>query len=110
MSDADSLDKPRLELPESYLTGSKRANIRNTGAFGNDWFVGYGKDRSCHFEGSWHHMVVIALRILSSDNTKNLVDAVDSVPDDVYRPELGDVADDIENYTGKPYKTVDGDK
>jgi len=100
-------DEPVIELPEGYVTGAKRTNIRNTGSFGNDWFVGYGKDRSCTFEGSWNHMVVLALRILASENTKNLVEAVEGFPDEVYRPEFEELAESVYEYSGKPYEVVE---
>lgn len=56
------------------LSGGKRANIGHTHEFhGNDedwdWWVGWGKDESCQFEGPWIHMAILAAKILRHPNT-----------------------------------------
>jgi hypothetical protein len=57
------------------LDGGKRTNIGHASdANGNDadwnWWVGWGKDDSCQFEGPWQHMAILAAKILRHPNTK----------------------------------------
>jgi hypothetical protein len=51
------------------MRGGKRANIRHSDWL-DDWWVGYGKDESCQFEGPWGHMAILAAKILRHPNTK----------------------------------------
>jgi hypothetical protein len=52
-----------------YEDGAKRANLRMSDWL-PDWFVGYGKDESCQFEGTWWDMICFARNILANENTK----------------------------------------
>lgn len=69
-----------------WLSGGKRTNIRPS-EWLDDWWVGYGKDESCQFEGPWEHMAVLAARILAHPNTA-------AVRPDLYRPETGEARSD----------------
>lgn len=77
------------EWPETGLSSAKRANLREADTL-SDWFVGYGKDRSCQFEGSWWDMILMARKILASENTKR-------VAPDLHMPEL-----DFDWYNDRP--------
>jgi hypothetical protein len=55
--------------PDKNLTGSKRAHLWEP-EYIDDWFVGYGKDESCQFEGTWWDMICMARQILASENTR----------------------------------------
>lgn len=57
------------EWASDYESGSKRTNIRKSDWI-DDWFVGYGKDESCQFEGTWWDMICFARNILANENTK----------------------------------------
>jgi hypothetical protein len=50
-------------------SGAKRANL-DQADFGPDWWVGYGKDTSCQFEGTWWDMICFARNVLANENTK----------------------------------------
>ena len=89
------------EWPEEYISAGKRTKLR-TGTL-TDWFVGYGKDRSCQFEGNWHAMIAIAAKILSSPNTKIAVENSE-LPEEFYQPELRDLAEEHEEYTASAYE------
>ena len=88
------------KFPHVYASGAKRANIRHADFFHGDgptqtwdWFVGYGKDDRCQFEGSWWDMICFARNVLASENTK-------LVAPEFYRPDLAN-----DNYTGPaPYE------
>lgn len=54
---------------EKYISGAKRANITES-EWINDWFIGFGKDESCQFEGNWWDIICFARNVLSSLNTK----------------------------------------
>lgn len=76
------------EWPVKGISGAKRANITfNEEGSDWDWFVGYGKDESCQFEGSWYDMVCFARNVLACENTK-------LVAPEFYKPEWA-----IRNYT-----------
>lgn len=57
------------DLPDSFVSGAKRANIEKSD-FLDGWFVGYGKDDACQFEGTWYDMICFARNVLASENTK----------------------------------------
>ena len=81
--------------PEEYLKGSKRTHVSFVDDLpGWDWFVGWGKDESCQFEGSWWDMICFARNVLASENTK-------LVAPEFHRPEWRN-----DNYTGeeRPYE------
>lgn len=80
------------EWPQKEVSGAKRANLTYS-EWLSDWFVGYGKDQSCVFEGTWWDMICFARNILASENTE-------LVAPQFYRPEWAN-----SNYTGenKPY-------
>ena len=84
-------------FPETWAKGSKRTNIEISKWLG-DWFVGYGKDESCQFEGTWWDMICFARNILASENTKLCAP-------EFYKPEL---ANDNYNSEDKPYVFDDG--
>lgn len=65
-------------LEPVQLSGGKRTNIGWHGDEHNypaepesdwDWWVGWGKDFSCQFEGPWKSMAIIAAKILRHPNT-----------------------------------------
>lgn len=96
-------DKPTIEgWTDLSVEGGKRTNIAHSETL-TDWYVGYGKDQSCEFEGSWYHMMILAARILSSDNSRKVVETVEDLPDDFYQPELRDLAEEAYQYSGTPY-------
>lgn len=68
-----------MDLPEKWVSGSKRTNIAAS-EWIDGWFVGFGKDESCCFEGTWEDMVFFARNVLASENTK-------IVAPDYYKPE-----------------------
>ena len=80
------------KFTDEYVRGAKRANIHKNEWFG-DWFVGYGKDESCQFEGTWWDMICFARNILASENTK-------ITAPEFYKPEW-----ENDNYNGEqaPY-------
>lgn len=75
-----------------YISGAKRAHISESDWL-PDWFVGWGKDESCQFEGTWWDMICFARNVLASENTK-------MVAPQYYKPEWKN-----DNYTGEnmPY-------
>ncbi len=60
------------KLDRVCLQGGKRANIRPSDDTEWDWWVGYGKDESCQFEGPWLHLAILAAKILSHPNTRTV--------------------------------------
>lgn len=57
------------------MSGGKRTNIDHTSHDTEsmsdwNWWVGWGKDQSCQFEGPWQHMAILAAKILRHPNTK----------------------------------------
>ena len=83
---------------KSCERGAKRANIRKS-EWLPDWFVGFGKDESCCFEGDWWDMICFARNVLASPNTKQCAP-------EWYHPEYAN-----SNYVGeeKPYEYVGED-
>ena len=81
-----------------YESGAKRANLRES-KWLPDWFVGFGKDESCCFEGDWWDMICFARNVLASPNTKQCAP-------EWYHPEYAN-----SNYVGeeKPYEYVGED-
>lgn len=63
------MDRTENGLDKVGLRGGKRANIRHSDALDN-WWVGYGKERSCQFEGPWEHLAILAAKILRHPNTQ----------------------------------------
>ena len=63
------MKKVITEWPVKYASGAKRANIKHS-EWLDDWFIGYGKDYSCQFEGTWWDMICFARNILAHENTK----------------------------------------
>ena len=55
-------------LDKVQMRGGKRANIGHS-EWLDDWWVGWGKDSSCQFEGPWLHMAILAAKILRHPNT-----------------------------------------
>jgi len=83
---------------ENSLKGAKRVNINNNRSDIDDWFIGYGKDRSCQIEGNWTDWVNLALKILSSENTRQLVEEGSGFSEEIYQPELEKYVDDLGSY------------
>ena len=78
---------------KKFESGAKRANISKS-EWVSDWFVGWGKDESCQFDGTWWDMICFARNILANENTKKCAP-------EWYRPEYKN-----DNYCGegKPYE------
>ena len=74
-----------------HLMGGKRAHIVGTDIKDWDWFVGYGKDESCQFEGPWLHMAIIAAQILRHPNTQK-------VAPNLYMPDIPITEEQENNY------------
>lgn len=83
------------KFDNEFERGSKRCNISKSDWLG-DWFVGYGKDESCQFEGTWWDMICFARNVLASPNTKQCAP-------EWHHPEYAN-----NNYVGekKPYKYI----
>ena len=83
---------------DKELSGAKRANIESS-IWLPDWFVGFGKDESCCFEGTWWDMICFARNVLASENTKLCAP-------EFYHPEYAN-----DNYGGEdiPYEFVEED-
>lgn len=83
-------------FPNKYISGAKRANLSES-KWLPDWFVGFGKDESCQFEGTWWDMICFARNVLASENTK-------MVAPEFYKPEWKN-----DNYCGEqmPYVFVE---
>lgn len=91
------MEKLKIErFPCEGLRGAKRANLEKGGDWSKDWFVGFGKDESCQFEGTWWDMICFARNVLANENTK-------LVAPEFYRPEWAN-----ENYLGEeqPYEVA----
>lgn len=67
-------------LDKVILSGGKRTNI-GPSEWIDDWWVGWGKDSYCQFEGPWEAMAILAAKILRHPNTKK-------VADNLYLPDL----------------------
>lgn len=68
------------------MTGGKRTNIGHAGNDYDphkdwDWWVGWGKDESCQFEGPWKSMAILAAKILRHPNTRK-------VAENLYQPDI----------------------
>lgn len=79
------------DLEKVSLMGGKRAHLTPTDVPDWDWWVGWGKDESCQFEGPWQHMAVIAAKILRHENTKK-------VAPNLFRPDLVLTEEQENNY------------
>ena len=92
-------EKIKIEKWEDsgFISGAKRANIQPS-IWLPDWFVGFGKDESCQFEGTWWDMICFARNVLASPNTKQCA------------PEFYHHEFENENYCGEeiPYEYVGG--
>jgi len=64
-------EKTEDGLDKVYLSGGKRTHIGHS-AWLDDWWVGWGKDESCQFEGPWLAMAVLAAKILRHPNTQKV--------------------------------------
>lgn len=51
------------DMPE-FLRAAKRVNIRKTELTDWDWWVGHGKDESCHIEGEPSHWFWLAYTLI----------------------------------------------
>jgi hypothetical protein len=83
-----------------YLSGGKRTHIAAS-EWIDDWWVGFGKDESCQFEGPWHHMANLAARILAHPNTEKVAPAL-------YCPGLDDLIE--EEFTYSNYRDLPKDE
>lgn len=78
------------------LSGGKRTNIghNSDGEMDGDdwdWWVGWGKDSSCQFEGPWAHMAILAAKILRHPNTQK-------VAPNLYMPDIPITPEQESNY------------
>lgn len=64
-------EKTEDGLDKVSLRGGKRTNIGHS-EWLDDWWVGWGKDQSCQFEGPWEHMAILAAKILRHPNTQKV--------------------------------------
>lgn len=64
-------EKTEGGLDKVSLRGGKRTNIGHS-EWLDDWWVGWGKDQSCQFEGPWEHMAILAAKILRHPNTQKV--------------------------------------
>lgn len=78
MSEMD--DRTENDLEKIRLSGGKRTNIGHSEGI-DDWWIGWGKDESCQFEGPWDHLAILAAKILRHPNTEK-------VAANLYRPDL----------------------
>lgn len=69
MENKESVRPIIKRFPDMFIRGAKRCNLAYSDWL-DDWFVGYGKDESCQFEGTWWDMICFARNILASENTK----------------------------------------
>lgn len=92
------MNKEIKEWKSTHESGAKRANIVKSDWLG-DWFVGYGKDQSCQFEGTWWDMICFARNVLANPNTEMCAP-------EWYHPEWAN-----DNYCGEeqPYEYNDED-
>lgn len=79
------------EIDLVTMRGGKRANIGPTDNQPWNWWVGWGKDESCQFEGPWEHMAILAAKILRHTNTQKL-------SPNLYRPDLTLTKEQEESY------------
>lgn len=82
--------------PPKNLNGGKRTNLERS-QWTTDWWVGWGKDEGCQFEGSWAAMTYLAAKILSHP-------ATEVTSPNLYRPDLAEAMTDEQarNYTSEP--------
>jgi hypothetical protein len=80
--------------PPDYLSGGKRTNLR-VSEWLPGWWVGFGKDESCQFEGPWYDIVILAAKVLRDPATA-------IVAPNLYRPDLVLTAEQERNYTEGP--------
>lgn len=101
------------ELKESglvpvSLSGGKRTNIGqsdetynemaeydstiSTFPVATDWWIGWGKDTGCQFEGPWKAMAILAAKILRHPNTK-------AVAPNLYTPDIPITPEQESHYT-----------
>lgn len=80
MMDRATTERTENDLEKVRLSGGKRTNIEHS-AWLDDWWVGYGKDSSCQFEGDWLAMAILAAKILRHPNTEK-------VAANLHRPDL----------------------
>ena len=81
--------KSEIGLEPVYLSGGKRTNIGP--GFLTDWWVGWGKDESCQFEGPWEDMAILAAKILRHPNTQK-------VAPNLYMPDISLTEEQERNY------------
>jgi hypothetical protein len=87
-------DEVKMEngLEPVTMRGGKRANIGHNGHSPEwNWWVGWGKDQSCQFEGPWQHLAILAAKILAHPNTQR-------VCPNLYRPESGLTPEQEDSY------------
>ena len=77
-------------LEKVFLSGGKRTHIEHSDWI-DDWWVGYGKDESCQFEGPWLAMAVLAAKILRHPNTEK------EAPN-LYLPDIELTSEQEDNY------------
>jgi hypothetical protein len=77
-------------LEKVNLSGGKRTRIAHSDWI-DGWWVGYGKDESCQFEGPWQHLAILAAKILRHPNTQR------AAPN-LYQPDIALTEEQERNY------------
>lgn len=86
------MSKKERGLENVCLMSGKRAHIVPADESGDwDWWVGFGKDESCQYEGPWLHHAIMAAKILSHPNTK-------AVAPNLYREDISLTEEQERNY------------
>jgi len=83
-------------LKRISITAAKRIHLDPSGLL-EDWWVGYGKDESCQFEGRWLDMAIFAAKVLKNENTQ-------LVAPNLYLPDLQLSEEQKSNYTSPAYQ------
>lgn len=83
-------DRTEDGLEKVDMSGGKRANLGHS-EWIDGWWVGWGKDESCQFEGPWEHMAILAAKILRHPNTQK-------VAPNLYMPDVPITDEQERNY------------
>ena len=83
-------------LKKVTITAAKRVHLEPSDWL-EDWWVGYGKDESCQFEGRWLDIAIFAAKVLQNENTK-------LVAPNLYRPDIELSTEQACNYTTPSYQ------
>lgn len=64
------ISKPPEDV--DFISGGKRTNLMRAGEFLPNWWVGFGKDEGCQFEGPWEDIVRLARKIVAYADGESL--------------------------------------